>query len=73
MESLKLEKKIHYIKPPFCSKSLWPVPMRVARGPFGISLPSMPGPKTLSGVGAPTGEAHVIAPGGPHDCPWGPT
>ena len=32
-----------------------PVPMRVARGPVGISLPSMPGPKTLSGVGAPTG------------------
>ena len=30
----------------------WPVPMRVARGPFGIPLPSMPGPKTLCGVGA---------------------
>ena len=29
-----------------------PVPMRVARGPLGISLPSMPGPKTLCGVGA---------------------
>ena len=30
---------------------LWPqempVPMRVARGPLGIPLPSMPGPKTL--------------------------
>ena len=24
-----------------------PVPMRVAREPFGISLPSMPGPKVL--------------------------
>ena len=24
-----------------------PVPMRVARGPLGIPLPSMPGPKTL--------------------------
>ena len=28
-----------------------PVPMRVARGPLGIPLPSMPGPKTLCGVG----------------------
>ena len=26
-----------------------PVPMRVARGPLGIPLPSMPGPKTLCG------------------------
>ena len=32
-----------------------PVTMRVPRGPVGISLPSMPGPKTVSGVGAPTG------------------
>ena len=31
-----------------------PVPMRVARGPLGIPLPSMLGPKTLSGVGAET-------------------
>ena len=31
-----------------------PVPMRVARGPFGIPLPSMPGPKTLCGFGAGT-------------------
>ena len=29
-----------------------PVPMRVARGPLGIPLPIMPGPKTLCGVGA---------------------
>ena len=27
-----------------------PVPMRVARGPLGIPLPSMPGPKILCGV-----------------------
>ena len=27
-----------------------PVPMQVARGPLGIPLPSMPGPKTLCGV-----------------------
>ena len=36
----------------------WPqersVPMGVARGPLGIALPSMPGPKTLCGVGAGT-------------------
>ena len=31
-----------------------PVPMRVARGLLGIPLPSMPGPKTLYGVGAGT-------------------
>ena len=30
------------------------VPMRVARGPLGIPLPSMLGPKTLCGVGAGT-------------------
>ena len=31
-----------------------PVPMRVAQGLLGILLPSMQGPKTLSGVGAGT-------------------
>ena len=31
-----------------------PVSMRVARGPLGISLPPMPGPKTLCGFGAGT-------------------
>ena len=31
-----------------------PVPMRVARGPLGIPLPSMLGPKVLCGVGAGT-------------------
>ena len=31
-----------------------PVPMRVARGPLGIPLLSMPGPKILCGVGAGT-------------------
>ena len=31
-----------------------PVIMRVARGPLVIPLPSMPGPKTLWGVGAGT-------------------
>ena len=43
------------LRDPLCWPQERPVPMRVARGPFGISLPSMPGPKTLSGVGAPTG------------------
>ena len=41
------------------SDPLWwpqerPVPMRVARGPPGIPLPSMPVPKILCGVGAGT-------------------
>ena len=31
-----------------------PVPMRVARGPLGIPVPSMLGPKILCGVGAET-------------------
>ena len=31
-----------------------PVPMGVARGPLGILIPSMPGCKTLFGVGAGT-------------------
>ena len=31
-----------------------PVPMRDALGPLGIPLQSMPGPKTLFGVGAGT-------------------
>ena len=31
-----------------------PVHMRVASGPLGIPFPSMPGPKTLCGIGAET-------------------
>ena len=31
-----------------------PVPMRVAGGPLGVPLLSMPGPKILCGVGAGT-------------------
>ena len=31
-----------------------PIPMRVALGPLGIPLLSMPGPKALCGVGAGT-------------------
>ena len=30
------------------------VPLRVAPGPFGITFPSMSGPKTLCGVGTET-------------------
>ena len=45
-------------RPPSNSHGDWPflrpVPMRVARGPLGIPLPSMPGPKTLCGVGSGT-------------------
>ena len=32
----------------------WTVPIPVAREPLGIPLPSMPGPKTLCGVGVGT-------------------
>ena len=39
---------------PLWSPQERPVPMRVARGPLGIPLPSMPGPKILCGVGAGT-------------------
>ena len=31
-----------------------PGPMLVARGPLGIPLPSIPGPKTFCGIGAGT-------------------
>ena len=38
-----------------------PVPMRVARGPLGIPLPSMPGPKILFGHGAePEDSSRVL-------------
>ena len=45
--------------------SLWwpqerPVPMRVARGPLGIPLPLMPGPKTLCEVGAGTCDSSPV-------------
>ena len=42
------------LRDPFWWPQERPVPMRVARGPLGIPLPSMPGPKTLCGVGAGT-------------------
>ena len=37
-----------------CFPQEWLVPLRAARGPLGIPLQSMPGPKTLCGVGART-------------------
>ena len=37
-----------------------PVPMRVARGPPGIPLPSMPVPKTLCGVGAGPEDSYPV-------------
>ena len=42
------------LRDPLCWPQESPVPMRVARKPLGIRLPSMPGPKTLCGVGAGT-------------------
>ena len=42
------------LRDPLCWPQERPVPMRVARGPLGIPLPSMPGPKTLCGVRAGT-------------------
>ena len=42
------------LRDPHCWPPERPVPMRVARGPLGIPLPSMPGPKILCGAGAGT-------------------
>ena len=42
------------LRDPFRGPQERPVPMRVARGPLRIPLLSMPGPKTLCGVGAGT-------------------
>ena len=42
------------LRDPLCWPQERPVPMRVARGPLGIPLPSMPGPKILCGVDAST-------------------
>ena len=42
------------LRDPLWSPQERPVPMRVARGPLRIPLPSMLGPKILCGVGAGT-------------------
>ena len=36
---------------PLCCPQDWSVPIRVAHGPLGIPIPSMPEPKTLCGAG----------------------
>ena len=38
------------LRDPLCWPQERPVPMGVARGPLGIPLPSMPGPKILCGL-----------------------
>ena len=42
------------LRDPFWWSQERPVPMRVVRGPLGIPLPSIPGPKILCGAGAGT-------------------
>ena len=42
------------LRDPFRWSQERPFPMRVAGGPLGIPLPSMPWPKILCGVGAGT-------------------
>ena len=42
------------LRDPLWWKQVRPVPMGVAPGSLGIPLPSMPGPKSLCGVGAGT-------------------
>ena len=49
------------LRDPFWWPQARPVPMRVARGPLGIPLPSMPGRKTMCGVGVePEGSSPVL-------------
>ena len=43
-----------YLRDPLWFPQERPVPMRVARGPLGIPLRSMTGPKTFFGIGART-------------------
>ena len=43
------------LRDPLWRPQVIPITERVARGPLGIPLPSMPGPKILCGVGARTG------------------
>ena len=47
-----LSKYDGYLRDPLWWPQERPVYKRVARGPLGMPLPSMPGPKTLCGVGA---------------------
>ena len=43
------------LRDPLWRPQVIPITERVAQGPLGIPLPSMPGPKILCGVGARTG------------------
>ena len=58
MDFLELRQVISTYDGEYCDTLRWPqerpVPMRVARGPLGIPLPLMLGPKTLCGVSAGT-------------------
>ena len=58
MDFLELRQVLSTYDGELCDPLRWPqerpVPMRVARGPLGIPLPSMLGPKTLCGVSAGT-------------------
>ena len=55
MDFLELRQVLSTYDGELCDPLRWPqvrpVPMRVARGPLGIPLPSMTGPKTLCGFG----------------------
>ena len=56
LDFLELQQVLSTYDREFRDPLWWPqkrqVPMRVARGPLGIPLPSMPGPENLCGVGA---------------------
>ena len=58
MDFLELRQVLSTYDGELCDPLRWPqgrpVPMRVARGPLGIPLPLMLGPKTLCGVSAGT-------------------
>ena len=49
-----------YLRNPLWWPQERPVPMRVARGPLGIPLLSMLGPKTLCGVGAEAEDSSPV-------------
>ena len=58
MDFLELRQVLSTYDGELCDPLRWPqerpVPMRVARGPLGIPLPLMLGPKTLCGFSAGT-------------------
>ena len=47
---------------PLCWPQESPVPMRVARGPLGIPVPSLRGPKILCGFGAEPEDSSPVLP-----------